>query len=43
LIKNFGPEKFKEFFGNQTYENARLVFGEKLDKVIKVFEDKINT
>jgi len=43
LIKNFGPEKFKEFFGNQTYENARLVFGDKLDKVIKDFEDKINT
>lgn len=43
LIDNFGKEKFIEFFGNQTYDNAKLVFGEKLEKVIKDFENKINT
>jgi hypothetical protein len=43
LIDNFGQEKFIEFFGNQTYENAGLVFGPNLDKVIKEFENKINT
>ncbi len=43
LIDNFGREKFIAFFGNQTYDNAKLIFGEKLDKVIKDFENKINT
>jgi len=43
LIDNFGRDKFIEFFGNQTYDNAKLVFGNKLDKVIKDFENKINT
>ncbi|GAF06007.1 tetratricopeptide repeat protein [Saccharicrinis fermentans] len=43
LIDNFGREKYIEFFGNQTYDNAKLVFGEKLDKVIKDFENKMNT
>ncbi|WP_303917896.1 tol-pal system YbgF family protein [Draconibacterium sediminis] len=43
LINNFGREKFIEFFGNQTYDNAKLVFGERLDKVIKDFENKTNT
>jgi tetratricopeptide (TPR) repeat protein len=43
LIDNFGRVKFIEFFGNQTYENAKLVFGDELDKVIKNLENKINT
>jgi len=43
LIDNFGREKFMDFFSNQTYDNAKLVFGEKLDKVIEDFENKINT
>ncbi len=43
LIDNFGREKFIDFFGNQTYDNAKLIFGEKLDKVIEDFENKINT
>lgn len=42
LIDNFGRDKFIEFFGNQTYDNAKLVFGDKLDKVIEEFEKKIN-
>jgi len=43
LIDNFGKEKFLEFFKNQTYENAKIVFGDKLDIVIQEFENKINT
>jgi len=43
LIDNFGREKFIEFFGNQSYENAKIIFGDKLDKVIKDFENKTNT
>ncbi|MEL7589281.1 MAG: tetratricopeptide repeat protein [Prolixibacteraceae bacterium] len=42
LIDNFGREKFLQFFGNQTYENARLIFDDHLDVVIKEFENKIN-
>jgi len=43
LIDNFGKEKFLKFFKNQTYENAKLVFGSKLDTVIVDFEKMINT
>jgi len=43
LIDNFGKEKFLEFFKNQTYENAKMVFGNKLDTMIEEFEKKINT
>lgn len=42
LIDNFGREKFLEFFKNQTYENAKIVFGNEFDNVIKGFENKIN-
>lgn len=42
LIDHFGREKFIEFFGNQTYENAKIVFGDHLDKMIKEFESKMN-
>lgn len=43
LIDKFGQEKFIEFFGNQTYMNAKLVFGGGLDNLIKDFENRINT
>jgi len=43
LLDDFGREKFIEFFGNQTYDNAKIVFGDELDKVIKEFENKINS
>lgn len=43
LIDNFGKEKFLEFFKNQTYENAKSVFGDKLDNVMREFENRINT
>lgn len=43
LIDNFGKEKFLEFFKNQTYLNAKLVFGDELENVINGFENKINS
>ncbi len=43
LIEKFGKEKFLEFFKNQTYENAQLVYGMELFMFIKEFENKINT
>lgn len=43
LIDKFGKEQFIEFFSNQTYENAKFIFGTNLDEVIKDFENKINT
>ena len=43
LIDNFGKKKFLEFFDNQTYDNAKLIFGDKLDKVIQELENKINS
>ena len=43
LIDSFGKEKFLEFFKNQTYDNAKLVFGNKLDLIIEELEKKINT
>lgn len=43
LIDIFGKDKFIEFFGKQTYDNAKLIFGDKLDNVIQEFENKINT
>ena len=43
LIDNFGREKFIEFFGNQTYDNAKIVLGEEIDKVIQEFENKMNS
>jgi len=43
LLAKFGKEKFLAFFTNQTYENAKLVFGDQLEKVIQDFENKINT
>lgn len=42
LIDNFGKEKFLEFFKNQTYNNAKLIFGGKLDNMIEEFENKIS-
>ncbi len=42
LIDNFGKEKFLKFFKNQTYDNARLLFGEKLDSIILDLETRIN-
>lgn len=43
LIEEFGQEKFLEFFKNQTYENAQLVYGMEFFMFIKEFENKINT
>ncbi len=42
LIDEFGKEKFLDFFKVQTYENAKNVFGDKLDVLIEEFEKKMN-
>lgn len=42
LIKNFGRDKFIQFFSNQSYDNAKSLFGDELDKMIQIFENKIN-
>jgi len=42
LIDNFGKNKFLEFFKNQTYDNAKIVFGDKLDRLIEKTENEIN-
>ncbi len=41
-IKYFGKEKFLEFFKNQSYQNAKSIFGNELDLMIKKFESKVN-
>ncbi len=43
LIDNYGNDKFMNFFRNQTYENAKNVFGDQLDTFIQEFEDKMNS
>ena len=43
LIDEYGKDKFLEFFKNQTYENAQVVYGIELFMFIKEFENKINT
>jgi len=43
LIEKYGKEKFLEFFKDQTYENAQLVYGMEFFMFIKEFENKINT
>lgn len=42
MIMKFGKEKFLVFFTNQTYDNARAVFGDEIDVFIEVFERKYN-
>ena len=42
LIKEYGKEKFLEFFVNQSYDNAKKVFGKGFDDFIKEFEAKFN-
>lgn len=42
LIDEFGKPRFIEFFRDQTYENGKLVFGEKLDDVIGEVENSVN-
>ncbi len=42
LIDKFGKEKFLSFFIDQTYENAKNIFGNELDIMIEDFEKKFN-
>jgi len=41
LIKEYGQEKFLEFFADQSYKNAKKVFGKGLDDFIKEFEESL--
>lgn len=43
LIKQYGREKFLEFFTDQSYKNAKLVFGKGFDDFIEEFEAKLNS
>ena len=38
LIQRFGKDKFIMFFKIQTYENAKLIFGDEIDALIKGIE-----
>jgi tetratricopeptide (TPR) repeat protein len=42
IIETYGKEKFLVFFSDQTYKNAKLVFGNDFDDFIKEFESKYN-
>lgn len=42
LIKKYGKEKFLVFFADQSYKNAKAVFGDNFDDFIKEFEAKFN-
>lgn len=41
LIESFGREKFIKLLANQTYENAKYIYGEELDKTLKALEEEI--
>jgi len=43
LIDKFGKEMFIKFFTNQTYENAKTIFGNDIDTYISDFEKKYNS
>jgi tetratricopeptide (TPR) repeat protein len=42
LIKQYGQDKFLEFFVDQSYKNAKEVFGKGLEDFIDEFETKYN-
>ncbi len=42
LITKFGKDKFLIFFADQTYENAKTIFGDEIDTFIKAFEERYN-
>jgi hypothetical protein len=41
LIQRFGKEKFMSFFTIQTYEHAKLIFGDEIDVLIEELEDAV--
>ena len=41
LIEKYGIEKIKPLLINQTYENAKVLFGADLDALIFSFEEKL--
>lgn len=40
LIKEGGIDKYKEFLQDQTYENAKKVYGEQLNDIVKKFDNQ---
>jgi tetratricopeptide (TPR) repeat protein len=42
IIETYGKEKFLEFFTDQSYKNAKQVFGKGFDDFIKGFESRFN-
>lgn len=43
LIERFGMEKFKKLLARQTYEDARYLYGDALDELIKDFDARFGT
>ncbi len=41
MIEKFGREKFILLFANQTYTNAREIYGTELDSIINILEQEI--
>ena len=42
IIEKYGKDKFIEFFKDQSYKNAKTVFGKDFDDFIQGFESKFN-
>lgn len=42
LIKKYGKDKFLNFFADQSYQNAKAVFGDDFDNFIKEFEENMH-
>ncbi|MHB0756967.1 tetratricopeptide repeat protein [Polaribacter sp. M15] len=42
LIDKYGNDKFLTFFPDQTYENAKNIYGKEIDVFINDFENKMN-
>ena len=43
LIEKFGREKFMQLLADQTYENAKKIYGKRLDELIAQIEKEINS
>jgi len=42
LNQKFGKEKLLKLLGNQTYENAKQLYGRELDKILADIESRVN-
>jgi hypothetical protein len=41
LIANYGREKFMDLLADQTYDNAKKVYGDKLDTLLNSLQEDI--